>query len=395
MIHEGEQSLQKRTDLIPTHILKGGLIEAVVGEPERRMDGIVKRHLDRVALLQARGDTSPERPVYIFNPDSRLLINYSLRRDENPDCSGLFAEIVELDEEGKPRHGVGMVNPFRTEGGFLQVDVGDNLYGFTPSSIDMKLDSENPLDAVPPNISTADLMSMLSAEPVAEDEKLDGFLARTRTERDKIRGKVELWQRIHYAGTNQRLSKATNHSLHLILSDRDTRPLADASRELGLFPIQITITELIEKYRALHSYFKEETPRGESLFSFRFRNWLTEDEKLPMGADYTPAFVTFDYFEPGEREKVISVLNNIIVERVPVAFGLFDNLIENNPVFAYLSNENFQPEYDAPVKRLKHGFYIASIDPADAQKMKEYKDWLRKVKLDMALTLYLRGLSQL
>lgn len=80
----------------------GGLINHALGAPERTMDGLIQSHLERTALLEARGDTAPERPMYVFNPDNRLLVNYSLRRDSKADRSGLFAEIVELDEEGHP-----------------------------------------------------------------------------------------------------------------------------------------------------------------------------------------------------------------------------------------------------------------------------------------------------
>ena len=137
---------------------RGGLIEQFVGEPERSMDRMIQVHLDKVALLEARGDKAPERPIYIFNPDSRLLISYAMRHiegdtDNNSPRSGLFAEVVELDEEGKPKHGVSIVNPFETATGFIQTEIGDNPYGFAPSNLRIEVD--DPFSISTPNLSIA------------------------------------------------------------------------------------------------------------------------------------------------------------------------------------------------------------------------------------------------
>jgi hypothetical protein len=49
---------------------KSGIIERFVGDPQRSMDPIIQRHLDQIALLEARGDVAPERSIYILIPDS-------------------------------------------------------------------------------------------------------------------------------------------------------------------------------------------------------------------------------------------------------------------------------------------------------------------------------------
>lgn len=94
---------------------QGGLIVAAVSSAEPSMDRIIGGHLANIAMLESRGDTVPERPLYVFNPDTRILINYALRRpkDKDPAKTGLFADVVELSEEGKPRHGVSVINPSR------------------------------------------------------------------------------------------------------------------------------------------------------------------------------------------------------------------------------------------------------------------------------------------
>lgn len=371
---------------------KGGLISYAVSAPERRMDRLIKGHLDKVALLQARGDTVPERPVYIFNPDSRLLISYALRRDKNPARSGLFAEVVELDEEGKPRHGVSVVSPFQTTNGFVEVAVGDNSYGFAPSFVDMQLDSDDPLKMVPSNISTAELISMLNTEPIRSGETIEEFLARTNAQRATLRKNANSRKERQYKGTRQGITDITNPYIHLIISDRDATPLVEASRTAGLFPIHMSVNELIDVYRYL---FPMTADTELNPFSFMRGQWTKG--LLQSQADYIPGFLTFDYHRLDRKMIPHFKYPNLQAIEFVVAIGITDGLINNNPVFTSLYNEHLPEDYveGAKIIQVQHGHYEQSIDPNNAEKMNEYTDWLRKVRLDMALTLYLRGLSEI
>jgi len=367
---------------------EGGLISRALSGPERSMDRMISGHLERVAILQARGDTIPERPMYVFNPDSRLLIKYSLRRDADPARSGLFAEVVELDEKGKPRHGVNVVSPFKTNTGFIQVAVGDNPHGFPPSFVETKIDSDDPLSMIPPNIATADLLAMLSAEPIAENEKLEEFLARTDKKRTELRQKAEQRHRAQYIGTTQGLTHETNPYVHLIISDRDTTVMESASREAGLFPFHLTGDSLIEIY----TFISQKTTAKknfESNFSFKSRLWM------PMGvvADSTPGVITYDNLL--EPESKVEGHKNFGGQYFRAIREIIDGLVNNNPVFAQLRNDGF-PEgvFDGKVNKLRNGYYRQGIDFTSSGSMKEYADWLRKTRLDLALTLYFRGLSE-
>jgi hypothetical protein len=181
----------------------GGLIESAAGGLERSMDSLVQGHLAQVAMLEARGDTAPERPFYIFNPDTGLLINYAYRHDEDPAKTGLFADVVELDEDGKPRQGVSVVNPFQGTNGFINVNVGENSHGFTPSFTTFEFDPDDPLNRVPPNIETANLLALLGQDAIAQDESLEDFVKRRESERATFRAKVGQYQNRHFPANLQ------------------------------------------------------------------------------------------------------------------------------------------------------------------------------------------------
>lgn len=409
---------------------RGGLIEQFVGEPERSMDRIIQTHLDRVALLEARGDKAPERPIYIFNPDSRLLISYAMRHiegdsDNKSSRSGLFAEVVELDEEGKPKHGVSVVNPFETTTGFIQTEIGDNPYGFTPSHLTIEVD--DPFNLMPPNLSIAELVAFQQQmQPIPEDESLEQFLGRISGVRAEQKQRMAELRARRYPGTLQSFDEKTNPYLHLIIADRDASELAAISRSVGLFPIVRTVDEIIEARRNTLK-FTSSGPLREYQFSFSSGSWL--GIVLPKTKDNTPAFITFDYpyatsFDPetGQPRTVQSLTSKSPAAR-PDRFVLIDDIVDkltsSNAVFARLkspmindvrednqeiggihqwrSKEELELNIkDAQtVKKIGHGNYEQIINPSDLLGMQNYADWLRKVRLDMALTLYLRGISRL
>lgn len=410
--------IERREGSLPTELLaqidrmkQGGLISHAIGEPQRGMDGMIKQHLDRVALLEARGDRQPERPIYIFNPDSRLLINYAYRRHPNPDRTGLFANVVELDEKGRPRHGVSVVNPFKTSGGFVQVAVGENAHKFTPSFVKLEIDSEDPLKSVPPNIPTAELLAMLSTENIGTNETLEQFLTRTSEMRAKLRAATGIGQPAQSRGIIQALGTRTNPYVHLIISDRDVSQLANASRSVGLYPIVKSMDHIIEVYaRQIKSGYKDP-------FNFGVLSWLSPDQL--SAPELTPAFITYDYprsseidpNDPTQKRKIelpgppeAPHYRKLI--RIEATNRILNGLIENNPVFALLENPgaDFPDEssmseedmkYNYAVDKIAHGSYLQPLNPGSDISLQNYTDWLRKARLDFALTLYLRGLSEI
>jgi hypothetical protein len=390
----------------------GGLIESAIGNPEQSMDRIIGGHLASVAMLEARGDKSPERPTYIFNPETRLLINYALRRNEDPAKSGLFADVVELNEDGKPRYGVSVINPFATSTGFINVAIGDNPYGFAPSYTEMKLDSDDPLQTVPPNIETADLLALLGQSSIAEDEEIMGYVARRNEEREGFRNKVRQQQRRHYLGTVQVFDEFTNPDMHLIISDRDdSAPLATASRKAGLFPLVVSGDDVLDHYKNVKRLLNAPDRLGESVPELlrhthpELFNWLGSN---------AVSFITLDIpsekrWDKDRNDVMVSVPKSnwprtqdgkIEWAERPRTLEIYDftkAILQRSPVFARLINPMLHPEYseDGMVEKEAHGDYMQVPMASQPDNLIQYTDWLRKVRLDMALTLYLRGLNQL
>lgn len=77
-------------------------------------------------------------------------------------------------------------------------------------------------------------------------------------------------------------------------------------------------------------------------------------------------------------------------------YGFTRDIMEHSSIFARLINPMLHPGYSegGKVEKQAHGDYMQVPVGEDPQNIKEYTNWLRKVRLDMALTLYLRGLNQ-
>jgi len=391
----------------------GGIIESAIGGYEPSMDRVISDHLANVAMLEARGDTSPERPVYMFNPDTGLLINYALRRNEDPAKSGLFADVVELDAQGKPRHGVGVVNPFESTKGFINVSVGDNPHGFAPSYTELKLDSEDPTSTVPPNIETADLLAMLSGDVISEDETPEDFVARKQQARDEFRDKVRARQNKRYFGTVQAFDELSNPDMHLIISDRDDAShLTAASREAGLFPLLVTGDEVIDHLTTVGSIADAPEDLGLSIPELLRR---THSKLFDWLGSNTVSFVTVDvatekrWDEQTQRDVMVEMPRpkwsrqedgSVQWSEMPRSQEIIEftqAITRRSPIFARVLNHTFHSDYssDGHVRKEGHGDYIYVPTGSSPENLQGYTDWLRKVRLDMALTLYLRGLNQI
>lgn len=392
----------------------GGLIESAVGGLHRNMDGVVGDHLNKVALLTARGDTKAERSAYMLNPDSNLLISYSQRNypDMPEYCRGLFASVVTLDADGKPIYGIEPdSNPFHTEKGYVQVEVGDNEFGIPPSHFDVKVDKDSPLTATPDSIEMAELMAMLDDEPIPGDEDLESFLERTDEKRAELRAKIEEATQERFKGTCQGLSPETNPHVQLVVSDRDASSLADISRSLGIFPVVCSVDEFMIT-RAKLERLAHGNPNNLGMIAGQLC------KGLGARADYVPSILTVDYpfsslDDPDtNRPRTVKIKGDRIVNREEHFMAALKAIRFSNPIFSTMINQGIDRDFylldgaseeDIEIilsnvrivqKLGAHGLYELGINPDDAGAMQNYENWLRKVKLDYMLTLYLRGLDK-
>lgn len=380
--------------------IAGGLIDHAVGGPVASMDGIVTAHLSHVALLSASGDTTRERPTYVLDPDTGILINYAYRRDDNPAKTGWFADVVQLSPSGRPIHEVTVVNPFKSNTGFIQVEIEPNEDGFAPSSVKLNLENGDP--SLAPNIQTADLLSMLQQEPIPEGMSLQDFMV-TQREKQVDREFVQK-RKSHFYSSEQALNPKTNGDLHVIISDReDPTPLAVASRELGIFPIIMTARDV------LGAVVQREGVKGVDWKTLRafvsLRHEHDHDEVLKVLTDFDPAYVTLDfesfhglngqrtalkYYRPEGKNYTLEVFDTIRPR--------IESLFKGNPPFSRLENLRIPPDYEEgcseEVMKEAHGKYRLGLDPTIPQNLESYTGWLRKARLDYMLTLYLRGLSE-
>ncbi len=382
--------------------LAGGLIERAIGDVAYGVDGAVAQHIANIALWDAKGDTKPERPIYMLDPDTGLLMTFGRRVDGNLSRSGLFAEIVSLDQSGKPIHGVDTVNPLSSSR-VIPVAIGENDFGFAPSHL--KIRQEDPEDLItPPNIEIATLQDMLACKPIDTDEPLADFLRRNANARQKTIDDAETAERRRYRGTVQSWDRNTNPNVQLVISDRDVSTLLEVSRKLGIFPVHLTIEQMLDQRRRANTY----NPASE----LDIRSGYIPGTNEVKGS-FIPAFITYDYphsmtWDPETRQQ-------IMVDAIPkgknktyraeLARGTVRGLIDSNPVFAHIANFGANDsidgaseedlKYDRIVNKKRHGEYEQIIRPYDQGSVDAYEKWLRKVYLDFALTQYFRGLNQL
>lgn len=408
-----------RIELLKT----GGLIEASVGGLQGSMDTLVGEHLADIALKQARGDTKPERVTYILNPDSRLLISYANRNypidntgreGVKPYVNGLFGEVVELDEEGRPRYGVSTANPFQAGSGFVKVEIGDNDHGFTASRVDMKVDEDDPFSVIPDSLNIADLLAMMQDEPVGSDETVEDFLVRTEEKRSELRTRAEEAMTQRTTRSSQGLTDDTNPHLHLIVTDRNVDSLVEASKANGIFPLVLTVNGLFQVLKELRGMANRVPGLDEYQLDLIMGKAFHIGRSRESGIkDIVPAYVTMDYpqasVDDPETGRPMTLPSGGLRQE---AFKDAERQIRRtNPVFSTILNDGLDHEYEsddfrsveewegclateAKVNKIGHGFYEQVIRPSDPDTVQNYSDWLRKNKLDYMLTLYLRGLSQ-
>lgn len=381
----------------------GGIVESAAGPVALQIDGIVRSHLTDVAIRTAGGDQSPERPAYIYNPASSLLIKFSFHREgPNENYHGLFADVVELDSEGNAKHGVStpdIRSAFDPHQGFIPVNVGEGNEGFTPSSIPLKFEKTDPDDEEGvsfPNIEVATLAELMRSEPIDEEVGLEAFLEAKDDEHARAQARVRARFSSNHLPNDQAIGEKTNPNLHLIVTDReDASLLADISRETGIFPIVLSPDDIVAAVKHIKGIPGANPDILNSIVP------LADEFDIVRKAltRHTPAFLTIDFPVVSWEDDAWGARTHVRDPAINIFGALTSSptLRAQSGIFRKMVNFRWAFDEEAPgaIRKTAHGHYEMPIEPSSEANIKAYQDWLRKAKLDFALTQYLRGVDKL
>jgi hypothetical protein len=374
-----ESSLAKRPHIPLDQLTKGGLI---VGNAETvqgslvNMTGLALERITRERSEVPPGIQLPERPVYLIDPATRRMIMVTNREHvPGPDYRrGLFAEIVELDEEGKPKFRLSTQHIINPSDQYQPVAVGPNEYNMPPSYIEM-LEEDEPgrPKFVPWNVYLGSLQSWMNEITIDPNEDFDTFMQRfislTEGTKRKAEGKIAAAFPGGVQGFNEKVAP-----LNLIISDEVNRDLyVNASKAVGLFPLYVPIQDFIlsEKQRA--AAFREKFSAPDNL-KYTLAHYLPADKV--QSRQYYPALITDDLTAVWRLED--PKLINSGMSRTALS-----NIMQYNPIFSYVQLAH--PEGEGEVQKKANGQYYC---PNNEQ---AYREFLYKTKADLLLTMFVRG----
>jgi len=371
MATENERSLQRRPELVPENLMQGGLIVGVEPGIQGSLMSVTGAAIERITRERTEVPPQfklPERPVYFLDPNTRRLIMISNRenRGENktPDKYGLFAEIVELDEEGKPHYRLSSSEIILPDDNYHLVAVGPNSFGLPPSHIEVTEEEEGGKKKfVPWNIRLAELQNWMTQVTVNPDESLDEFLSRFAKIRADSKNEVDNKITQSFPGGNQGFD---DHivPINLIVTVQNQEELRQASIQAGLYPAIFSPDKI-----------------NEAISAMKQNEFVVDDPSLTFLFDFTKsAVITIDN-RTALSQLDITLYRALSSQRDSVRRFLHGRYPKNSPTFAmvWLPIEGEQENL-----KLEHGSYYSYNN-------EEYRGLLNKIKADLLLTMFLRG----
>jgi hypothetical protein len=382
---DNEKSLERRPEIIPGPLIKGP-IKPVEGESfQGPLINMVGFGLERITRQRAEVPEHlklPERPVYFLDPRTSRLVMISHREYEYEASwdyrAGLFAEIVELDENGKPQCRLSTSDVILTGENYQPVVVGPNEFGFPPSHIEVVEEEggEGKEKFVPWNVWLGQLQFWMNEVNIGPNENLEAFLERFSEMRE--RSQAEAGRKIEevFPESSQGMDELTAPINMIITDEGSDSPLFQASINAGLYPVLISPTEIIEVFKT----------RGE--FKKAVSAYLGSQE-------YVPAVITQDL---GATQRLVASKENI-AEYHAIGYAI-QQIQRRNPIFAFVLVSKEEPSDDPRVekwvqksglplveepKKICHGEYDCPYDE------EMYRGLLMKLKADLLLTMFLRG----
>lgn len=263
---EVERSLQKRPELNLEQLKQGGLIVGSESSPLQgsllNMTGIALERITRERTEVPPGIKLPERPVYFLDPVSRRLVMISNREGDwrKPETAGLFGEIVELDEEGKPHYLLSNSDiPFNTDT-YQLVAIGPNESKMPPSHIEVVDQNQAEKDEEEQgkkqqftswNTRIADLSLWMNDLRIDPAEDLPTFLGRYHDLKQKSQREVERKIALSFPGGLQAYADNIVPINYIVSDDYNREKLCRASIDAGLYPVFMDMKDLVEKYDQL------------------------------------------------------------------------------------------------------------------------------------------------
>ena len=387
-----ERSLQKRPDLVPERLMRGGLIVGVEQGIQGSLMSVTGAAIERITRERTEVPPQfklPERPVYFLDPNTRRLIMISNRenRGENktPDKYGLFAEIVELDEEGKPHYRLSSSEIILPNDNYHLVAVGPNNYGLPPSHIEVTEEEEGGKKKfVPWNLWLGTLQNWMNEVKINPNEDFDSFVRRFSELRARNMSEAKEKIKAVFPNGEQGLAEATM-PINVILSSKDNELLLKASQQAGLYPVILDMKELA------HIVDKDFPLDKELIADDRAIHSITR--YLPTGyVDYNPAVITFDLNVYNELCQSAEGVGKNMYSRLR---ELFHGFQQYNSIFSLVMLMGEKPFEDTEVdkqfkesdepRKIRHGLYRSSYFE------EQYLGLLNKLKADLLLTMFLRG----
>lgn len=407
MTREDERSLAARPELTPEKLMQGGVIVGVEQNVRGSLVAMSGMALERITRERAEvppGYKLPERPVYFLDPNSRRMISISNREytgggeRKTPDKYGLFAEVVELDEKGKPHYRLSTSDIILPNESYQLVAVGPNSDGLPPSYMEVEEaeeeEGEKKKKFVPWNMLLGQLQGWMNEASVDQNESPEAFIKRFSKLREgaefKAKEKIDKTFRMTTEG-HQGISERTV-PMNLIITDEGKDSfLYQASVRAGLYPV------------LANPYYVADIPLLDPEFDMESWGKAMQDPKVAEVIGYLSLRQS-----PGERSiahrvGVITIddraLNTAqyvanskreyeILNRVQSINILVQILQRDLPFFAVLNMR--KPGTDSKKDKKEpdkaaHGLYYLSHNET------AYEGLLRKLKADMILTMYVRG----
>ncbi len=401
---------EERRGQLPSIIPNEEITEPVIQAPLMEVLGIA---LERITRERSGIDEEiglPERAVYLLDPNKRRLLMVSQRQQVgkasvSAGTSGLFAEIVELDEEDQPLFRLTgsdklgeLMESFQVQG------IPPNKYQLPPSLIEIAKDSGEEI-TVPLNKWLANLNLWLSEtsveevprvdDPEAQAKALADFMERFQNQREEIISQGQRKIKEIFPDSEQGISDKVT-PVHVIFTKaEDKTPFIEASLAAGFYPVFPDVDILLNTYSEawLKRFVKREITRE----GFFMQTHAQELLKISLGVDFShfiPALYTVDryslikMFTIGTRKDEENIFLERLIKKWRKEMPLFA-VIEfgspaENPTSYKTEDINEGPQYE-PYKDA-HGLYgLTNYDP------ERYQGLLLKLKADLMLTLSLRG----